>query len=113
MGTQYKAAQNSKGDPIMIEMTADEIAQQQADYIANRNWHNTGKPIRVILSFECLRTLNVKKEFDESIYSIYEYFKSTDIERYEGSNDLYIYLSEIYPVHQALLEANGANIETL
>ena len=111
--TQYKAAQDSKGNPIMVEMTPEEIAQQQADSIASRNWHNNSKPIRVILSFECLKTLNVKKEFNESIYNIYEYFKSTAIEKYEVSNDLYIYLSEIYPEHQELLESNGAIVENL
>ena len=45
-----KATQDSNGNPIIVDMTDDEIAAQQSSYLANRNWHNNSKPIRVILS---------------------------------------------------------------
>lgn len=138
-----KGIQNEKGEPIVVDMTPDEIAEmqklneveqqtenqmskksfeevdmtiediakQQTDYLST--WHNPSKPIRVILSLDCLRLLNVKKEFIEAINQVYTYFKSTELEKHEVGDDLYIYLSEIYPEHKALLEANGANIETL
>lgn len=107
-----KLIQDKKGNPITIDLTADEIAQLQADYIINRNWHYKAKPIRIILNFDSLRAMNTKKEFNESINQLHKYFKSSNLQRVEVGDDLFVYLDELHPEHRAVIEKNGGKIET-
>lgn len=78
--------------------------------ISHTEWHKS-KQFRIILNLECLRILNLKKEFNDDINQLYAYFKSTELEKIEVNDSLIIYVDEIYPKHRMLIEQNLGIIE--
>ena len=103
-----KASQDSKGNPIMVEMTPEELAAMQQPV---SDWHKA-KQFRIILNLECLRILNLKKEFNDEVNQLYTYFKSTELDKVEVNDSLFIYVDQIYHEHRALIEQNGGVIES-
>jgi hypothetical protein len=101
-----EVTQDKNGDFIYTEV-ADEMIE-----LIPTDWHNSNKNIRVVLNLECLRSLNIKKEFNEPINQLYTYFKNNDLQKVEFNDSLYIYLDELYPEHRVLIEQNGGVIET-
>ena len=100
-----KVTQDKSGKFIYTEVVDETIELIPTD------WHNPNKHIRAILNLECLRLLNIKKEFNEPINQLYNYFKINDLQKVEFNNSLYIYLDELYPEHRVLIEKNGGVVE--
>ena len=79
--------------------------------ISHTEWHRN-KQYRVILNEDCLRTLNLKKEFNDLIAQLYAHFKSTKLEKVEVNDSLIIYVDSFQDDHDKLLQQNGAIIES-
>ena len=112
---QYICTQDSKGKPTYREATEEELAAMQPQPLT---WHYAECPLRITFSDEVKATWLRKHQEDDildnhpSIRAILKYMKSLGNKRVTENAETHIYLEEIYPEHRAIIEAEGAIIET-
>ena len=94
--------------------TIDDDAAMQSTI----TWHYEECPIRVTFSDEIkLMWLDKYKENEllgtyPEISALLDYVKLMSSKRVVVNGETHIYLEEIYPEHKAIIESNGAIIET-
>ena len=114
MEKQYICYQKS-GKPAFREATEEELAKMQPHPI---EWHYAECPLRITFSDEVKATWLRKHQEDNildnhpNIRAILKYMKSLGNKRVAENGETHIYLEEIYPEHRAIIEAEGAIIET-
>lgn len=81
-------------------------------------WHYDECPIRITISDDVKQIWLRKYQEDDildnnpEINGIFQYMKSLRKKRIAENGQTHIYLEEIYPEHRAIIESNGAIIET-
>ncbi len=81
------------------------------------NWHVSERPIRLVLTDEVkTRLLTLRQEHEylgnyPEIAGILEYVKNLTAPTADDGINLYIYLTEIYPEHEYILNKYGATVE--
>jgi len=102
-----KISQDKNGNPIVVELTPSEIAdieaQRLADYIAS--WKHKDRPVRVLLSDANYLALLI----DYPEFAMIRFNEQTPVEVQQDGN--YLYLQYINDEDRQLFEYFGAIIE--
>lgn len=115
MEKQYIGYQDKSGKPAYREATPAELAAMQINEPII--WHYPELTIRVEISNETKAQWLLKKSEHDilgnypEIAGLLEYVKSMSSTTIVSNGALHVYLSEIYPQHQYIIELNGGVIE--
>ena len=102
------------GKPAYREATPEELATMQPAPI---EWHYDDCNYRVTFTDETKKVWLDKYKENEllgnypEIGALLDYVKNMSSKRVAINGTTHIYLEEIYPEHQAIIEANGAVVE--
>jgi len=81
------------------------------------DWHVSERPIRLVLTDEVkTRLLTLRQEHEflgnyPEIAALLDYVKSLTVPTVDDGINLYIYLEEVYPEHEYILNKYGATVE--
>lgn len=105
----------------VIEYVDNERMEYELDGVQQEpyaNWHEPERAIRVVLTHD-VRVMLVALKDEHGILGtqpevdgIIGYIQSLDAPKHTDGTTTYIYLEELYPEHQVLLEKYGVGVET-
>ena len=94
-------------DNMLVEVDAEPVLEQ---------WHHN-TPIRVAIPIEVKKDWLLKRQEHEylgnypEIAALLDYVKSLTVPTVDDGINLYIYLEEVYPEHEYILNKYGVTVE--